>query len=28
MKQMQREAEEVNDNPFAALLGNIKFDDK
>lgn len=28
MKKMQKEAEEINDNPFAALLGNMKFDNK
>ncbi|MDY3360716.1 MAG: DNA topoisomerase III [Clostridium celatum] len=28
MKKMQKENEEVNDNPFAALLGNMNFDDK
>lgn len=28
MKKMKKEAEEFNENPFAALLGNIKFDDK
>lgn len=28
MKKMKKEAEEFNDNPFAALLGNIKFEDK
>lgn len=26
MKKMKKEAEEFNDNPFAALLGDIKFD--
>lgn len=30
MKKLQKEAEQeaMNDNPFAALLGNMKFDDK
>lgn len=28
MKKMKKEAEDFNNNPFAALLGNIKLDDK
>ncbi len=28
MKKMKKEAEEFNENPFAALLGDIKFDNK
>lgn len=28
MKKMKSESENFNDNPFAALLGNMKFDDK
>lgn len=28
MKKMKKEAEDFNNNPFAALLGNMKFDDK
>lgn len=28
MKKMKKEPEEFNDNPFASLLGNMKFDDK
>ena len=28
MKKMKKEAEDFNDNPFAALLGGMKFDDK